>query len=431
MKIVYIIPGSGGTFYCQNCLRDNTLADAMRQAGHEVVIVPMYLPMFSDSEPTTGHQKVFFGAVKLYLKYRFPWLKKMPAWLLNLFDAPFLLRLAAKKSGATQAAGMEGMTIDILNGKSNIMSDELAKLVHWLASEEKPDIVHISNALLLGVAKAIKAELHVPIVCSLQDEHQWVDSMNDPFIEQVWRLIAEKSVDVDVFIAVSQYYAKKMQHKLQIPAEKLRTVHIGIVTAAYPEHKEFPLPPALGFMSKISENSGFGILAEAFLLLKKEERFATLKLYASGGVTEDNLKYIGSWQQKIAQAGFADDLIIKNDFKLQDRIEMFEKISLLSVPVLDGEAFGTYLLEAMASGVPVVQPDVGGFPEIIHKAGGGVIYSPNNAETLAETLQQLLDNKADLNRLASLGQAQVRKYFDIDNFVNQTINVYRELDNLC
>lgn len=153
MKIVYIIPGSGGTFYCQNCLRDNILADAMRKAGHDVLIIPMYLPMFSDSETKIKNAPVFFGAVNLYFKYRFPFLRKLPNWILRVFDASCLLKFAAKRAGSTRAAGLEGMTIDILNGESNIMSDELTKLIQYLSEIEKPDIVHISNALLLGIAK--------------------------------------------------------------------------------------------------------------------------------------------------------------------------------------------------------------------------------------------------------------------------------------
>jgi glycosyltransferase involved in cell wall biosynthesis len=427
MKIVYIIPGSGGTFYCQNCLRDNILAEAMRKAGHDVVIIPMYLPMFSDSETPTANAPVFFGAVNLYFKYRFPWLRKMPAWLLRIFDAPVLLKFAAKRAGSTRAAGLEGMTIDILNGESNIMSDELQKLIEWLAETEKPDIVHISNALLLGIAKEIKDKLQIPIVCSLQDEDQWVETMNAPFIEQVWELIAEKTADVDAFIAVSKYYGEQMRKKLNIPAAKLKTVHIGIVTAGYPEDKSFPEPPAIGYISKISEALGFGILAAAFLQLKADERFRKLKLYASGGVTKDNLNFIRSWQRKIARAGFAADFIIEPEFELQDRIEMLKKISLFSVPVPGGEAFGTYLLEAMAAGVPVVQPDAGGFSEIIAETGGGIVYNPNDAETLAEILKRLLNDEDELKRLSECAATAVRKQFDISNFVDNTLKVYQEL----
>ena len=397
----------------------------MRKAGHDVVIVPMYLPMFSDSEGDVDNAPIFCGAVNLYLKYRFPLLKKFPNWLLRVFDSPLILKIAARNAGSTRSAGMEGLTIDMLNGGSGIMADEVTKLVQWLSKTEKPDVVHISNALLLGIAKRIKSELNVPIVCSLQDEHQWVDTMNAPFIEKVWDLIAEKSKDVDTFIAVSEFYAEKMQKRLNIPKEKLKVVHIGIQTDDYPEKQALPDYRAIGYLSKIAESLGFGILAEAFLLLKAEERYTDLRLYASGGMTSDNLKFIKTWQKKIAKAGFADDFIIEPEFDRSGRIDLLKKISLLSVPVPGGEAFGTYLLEAMAAGVPVVQPDEGGFTEIIRKTGGGVVYSPNNPETLAKTLDKLLADQEEMTTLSENAGIGVRKHFDISNFVNDTLGVYR------
>jgi len=429
MKIVYIIPGSGGTFYCQNCLRDNFLVNAMRKAGHDVTIVPMYLPIFSDSDESSERAPVFFGAVNLYLKYCFPWLRKFPDWMLNIFDSPFILRFAAKRAGSTRAAGLEKMTMDMLNGESEIMVDEVEKLVQWLSKSETPDVIHISNALLLGIVRGIKSKLNIPIVCSLQDEHQWVDAMNEPFIDQIWELIAEKAKDVNVFTAVSYYYAARMRKKLKIPAEKLKIVHIGIETDSYPEKSISTKTPAIGFIAKISETSGFGILAEAFLILKSDKNFSNLRLYASGGITSDNSKFIKNWQKKIAKAGFADDFIIESKFDKKKRIELLKKISLLSVPVPGGEAFGIYLLEAMASSVPVVQPDEGGFNEIINKTGGGVVYKPNNAETLAKTLKQLLNDKNKMKKLSDRAKAGVKKHFNVNSFVGNTVKIYEACQN--
>lgn len=427
MKIVYIIPGSGGNFYCQNCLRDNILADAMRNAGHEVVIVPMYLPMFSDSGETTEDAPIFYGAVNLYLKYRYPIFRKLPNWVLRVLDSPLLLNLAARNAGSTRAAGLEGMTLDILNGEAGTLADELQKLVQWLSDAEKPDIVHISNSLLLGIAGEIKNKLDVPIVCSLQDEHQWVDTMEKPFVDQVWDGMAEKVKDVDIFLAVSRYYGDRMRQKLHITEDKMRIVHIGIRTEDYPERENLPSPPAIGYLSKISESLGFGILMEAFIKLKSTEKYHDLRLYASGGVTKENTQYVKCWQKRIAEMGFASDFIIEPEFDRQGRVKLLQKISLLSVPVPGGEAFGTYLLEAMASGVPVVQPDEGGFAEIINKAGGGVAYQPNDAETLAATIDQLLLDPEELQRLSKHGRLQTRKHFDISNFVTDTLNVYEDI----
>ena len=70
-------------------------------------------------------------------------------------------------------------------------------------------------------------------------------------------------------------------------------------------------------------------------------------------------------------------------FEGAGRKEFFKKVSLISVPVRNGEAFGMYLLESMASGIPVVQPSLGAFPEIISLSGGGIVYQPNTPEELS------------------------------------------------
>ena len=69
MRVLYVLPGSGGSFYCQNCLRDTALADALRARGHAVTLLPLYLPATA-SMPQPSDAPVFYGAVSLYLRHR-------------------------------------------------------------------------------------------------------------------------------------------------------------------------------------------------------------------------------------------------------------------------------------------------------------------------------------------------------------------------
>jgi len=230
MKIVHIVPGSGDTFYCQNCMRDNSLVKELRKRGHEVAIVPMYLPVNIDEPEKNyfGDTPVFYGAINTYLKQVMPLYRKAPVWLERLMDSKFLLNMAAHKAGSTRAAGLEEMTISMLKREQGNQSTELQHLVDWLQNHEKPDVVHLSNALLLGLAGKIKHDLGIPVFCSLQDENQWIDPMEPQARQQVWDLMAEKGRDVAAFTAVSNYYAAQMQQTMRIPADKLYTVYIGI-----------------------------------------------------------------------------------------------------------------------------------------------------------------------------------------------------------
>ena len=70
----------------------------------------------------------------------------------------------------------------------------------------KPDVVHISNALLLGLAPPIKEQVNTAVVCSLQDEDGWINDMKEPYKQTAIELINEKAKSVDAFVSVSDYY---------------------------------------------------------------------------------------------------------------------------------------------------------------------------------------------------------------------------------
>lgn len=187
MRIVHIVPGSGGSFYCENCLRDNVAVKAMLEMGHDVTIVPLYLPLFADSPEPLTDSPVFFGAVSLYLREKIPLLRRFPIRWLRFLNAAPILRWAAKQAGRTRASGMEDMTLSMLRGENGRQAAELEQLVVWLKKEGKPDVVHLSNALLLGLARRIRRELSVPIVCALQDEDTWIDPMGEPAASRIDR----------------------------------------------------------------------------------------------------------------------------------------------------------------------------------------------------------------------------------------------------
>ena len=70
--------------------------------------------------------------------------------------------------------------------------------------------------MLSGLAPRLKAELGAAVVCMLQDEDGFLDGLTEPYAGQAWGIIAERTADVDAFIAVSKYYAGVMQERLKI-----------------------------------------------------------------------------------------------------------------------------------------------------------------------------------------------------------------------
>ncbi|MCP4727966.1 MAG: glycosyltransferase family 4 protein [bacterium] len=429
MKIVYVVPGSGGTFYCQNCMRDNELIKSLKANGIEIHTVPMYLPISIDNHEKIDDTPIFYGAINIYLKEKLSIYRRAPLWLEKIFDSQPMLRYAAKKSGSTRASGLEEMTISMLMGEDGRQASELDHLITFLEKNIKPDIVHLSNALLLGLARRLKNDLGAKVICSLQDENEWIDPMSDEYQKKIWGLMAEKAADVDLFVAASKYYSEKSKKLLKIREENINVVYDGINMDGY-EKSSLPFdPPVLGFLCRMSEYFGLGIIIEAFISLKQKPQFADLKLCLTGGYTTDDKIFVDDMLNKLSGYGYEKDVQIFEDFSRENRIKFLKSLTLLSVPVPTGEAFGTYQLEALAAGVPIAQPNIGGYPEFVESTGGGIIYEPNNAESLAKALASLLSNPDHVRKLGAQGNQAVREKYSMKDITNNIINLYRGIMN--
>lgn len=422
MKIVHIVPGSGGTFYCQNCMRDGALVQALRKLGLDVVMVPMYLPTFTDGDPVGDDSPVFFGGINVWLQQQLPLFRNTPRWLDKWFDSGWMLKRAAKMEGTTSAADLGPMTLSMLNGADGHQRKEVERLVEWLTEHEKPDIVHISNALLIGLAKPLKAALGVPVLCTLQDEDWWLDEINPPFDQACWKAISERAGDVDRFVAVSHWFADRMSERLLIPRDRIEVVHVGIDLEGYETASLDFNPPVLGYLSRMNTALGLDKLVDAFMELKQTAALKDLRLHVSGGAVGEDLKCVARMKEKLHQAGFGHDAVFMNDFSREARLKFLTSLSVMCVPVEQGEAFGSYIIEAMAAGVPVVQPHAGAFPELITKTGGGLIY-----DDLVGTLKQILTDPDQARQLGAQGRAAVFKDFSVLTMAEKMTKIYRDV----
>jgi glycosyltransferase involved in cell wall biosynthesis len=426
MNIIQIIPGSGGSFYCGNCLRDSKYFEALRIEGHQVVKIPMYLPLFAD-EHDISDIPIFYGAISTYLKQVYPVFRKAPKWFDRMLNSKPMMKLAASQAGSTRAKGLEDMTISMLLGEQGEQKEELENMVNWIAEHCKPDVIHLSNALLLGLAKRLKEKIGVPVLCSLQDEDVWVDVMEPSFQDKIWKLMHTRAEDVDAFVAVSDFFAGVMRKKMDLPPEKVQTFYLGVDYKDYQFISTKEKPRNVGYISRMCHENGFDIVVDAFVELKKKPGFEDVKLIATGGSTGDDSKFIKEQKQKLKENGLQNDFEILPDFVDAAIHDFFRQVSIISVPVRIGEAFGMYLLESMASGVPVVQPALGAFPEIIELSGGGITYSPNSPEKLSEAWGGLLSDPEKLEQLSISGYNGTKEKFNIHNHAKEIITLYESL----
>lgn len=426
LKIVHIIPGSGGSFYCGNCLRDSKYFDALRKMGHDIIKVPMYLPLFSDEKDITDIP-VFYGAVSIYLKQLFPIFRKAPKWFNNLLNSRPLLKLAASQAGSTRAVGLEEMTISMLLGDKGNQNEELERMTEWLKDHFKPDVIHLSNALLSGLAKKLKETLNVPVVCTLQDEDVWVDVMSLENRQKVWDLMAENANYIDRFISVSEYYADFSARKMSLQPEKLSSIHIGVDPNDYQYMNSAEKLRTIGYISRMCHENGLDILTDAFILLKKQPGYDDVTLIITGGQTGDDNTYLKQIRNKLAKNGLLSAVNFHKEFEGEGRKAFFDAASMISVPVRNGEAFGIYISESMASGIPVVQPALGAFPEVLSKTGGGIIYNENTPERLSVALRSLLDDSGRLRNLSASARKGAEQHLSIQKLSLEWIKTYKEV----
>jgi glycosyltransferase involved in cell wall biosynthesis len=304
----------------------------------------------------------------------------------------------------------------MLKGEEGNQWSDLVELTDWL-QDVRPDIIHISNGLLLGLAGRIKEKVGSALVCSLQDEDSWIDALAPEEAAEAWRLMASRSDDIDLFLPVSEYYADKMGTRLGIPKERMEVIPVGVEPgSAGPVPLE---PPVIGFLSHMTQNMGLDILVDAYLLLIRRSEFRNLRLALCGGQTATDHRHVSGLLSVVEKEGGKVDI-----YPLEKRTEMLQSLTLLSVPVPGGEAFGTFQIEAMARGVPVVQPAEGGFPEVIRATGGGVLYEPNTPEHLAVAIESLLADPEKLRGIARAGRESVLANYTLDTMTKRIEAAY-------
>lgn len=383
MKILFITPGSGDGYYCGNCFRDNLQAQALRRAGHDVVMIPLYLPL-KHIGGLQGNAPLFFPATTYYVGQKFFENHKMPGWLKCLLGSDRILDLASVMSGTTSSAGMEGMTLSMMEGEGKTFKEHVIQLIAWVKDVEHPDVIQLSSSLLIGIAKAMKQAVNIPIVCSLQDEEVWIDGLKPEYISKAWQSVIDNASYIDSFITTSEYYRQVVKDKLP-SLRKVEVIYPGVNVKQY-YTDEWPADPTIGFFYRMNELDGLDILADAFVLLKKKNAVPRLKLRIGGGYMSPDKSFMAKVKKTLLP--YKSDVIIEEDYTWKHHADFYKQISVLSVPLRFQEGVGLYLLEAFAAGRPVVEPATGSFEEIVGDAG--LLYEPNEPKALADALEKLL-----------------------------------------
>jgi len=426
MRFMLLTPGTGH-FYCGSCLRDDALGRALRAQGHEVESLPLYLPMMLehslDREPA-----VHMGGINVYLQQKTQAFRMLPRFIANMLDNPRLLRWASRRGNMTESSDLGEMTVSILRGECGRQEKEVDKLVDAVQAKPRPDVIIISNAMLSGVARRLRAALKVPVVVTMQGEAPFLDSLKSSDRDIAWATLRERAHEVDALIAVSANYRDAMQAKLEVPAERVHVVCNGVDVEDFAgAPKQTSDAVTLGYLARMCRDKGLDTLVDAFIALKSRAKVPGLRLRVAGVQLKEDRAYVDELQARMRAAGCLGDAEFLPNIDRAQKIEFLKTLTAFSVPARYQESFGLYLLEAMAAGVPVVQPRHAAFPEILQATGGGMLCEPESPESLAEALEPLLLDPAYAKEVGARGQAGVREAFTSRHMAEGVAEICRSL----
>jgi glycosyltransferase involved in cell wall biosynthesis len=423
MKIAFITAGAAG-MYCGSCMKDNTLVSALARLGHDALLIPTYTPIRTDEEDVS-QGRVFFGGINVYLQQKAGLFRYTPGLFDRLLDFPRLLRWVSRFAVKTRADQLGDLTVSMLLGRSGKQRKEVRKLVRWLAADFRPDVVVLTNVLLSGIVPQLKEDWGGPIVGTLQGDDIFLEALPADDRRRAIELIRKNCETVEGYFATSGSYADFMAGYLGLPRERMHVVHPGINLKGHGGPREFrDRPPyTVGYFARICPEKGFHHLVEAYRLLRQMPGSPACRLRVSGWLGENHRPFFDEQMRMLRDAGLAAEVEHVECPAHADKVRFLQSLDVLSVPTTYREPKGIYVLEALANGVPVVQPRHGSFPELIEATGGGLLVEPDDPAALAAGLRQLLEDVPLRRRLGEDGRKAVQGRFTAEHMARETAAV--------
>ena len=423
MRVVHLAVGAGG-MYCGSCMHDNRLAAALRAAGRDILLIPLYTPLRTD-ETDVSHPRIYYGAVNVFLQQATAFFRHTPWFVDRLLDARALLGSVGRLAARTRPEVLGQMTLAVLQGAHGPQRKELDKLIAGLRRLQ-PALLQLPNLMFVGVARPLKAALGVPVLCGLTGEDVFLDRLPEPYRRQVFDLIRAGAADVDGFVALTEYYANHAAEHFGLPRERVHRIPMGIRATEFAGPRPATAgPPTIGYLARVCPEKGLAELGRAFARLRSAGRACRLR--AAGYLGPADLPYLAAVTDELRRAGCGNDFEYVGEVARAQKIDFLRSIDVLAVPTVYPESKGFYVLEALAAGVPVVLPRHGSFPELSAATGGGRLHEPGDIEGLATALGELLDNEVLRRRLGEVGRAAVLDRFGAERMAAEAWRLYERI----
>jgi len=149
-----------------------------------------------------------------------------------------------------------------------------------------------------------------------------------------------------------------------------------------------------------------------------------LKLRVAGSCTTADKLFVDRLHHRLIAEGLGEDVAFLPNISRAEKIAFLQSLSALSVPATYGESFGLYVVEALAAGVPVVQPRHAVFPELLNATGGGVLCEPDDPRSLASAIEELLSDPERSRMLGERGRQAIKEKFRVEQMAEKVIQVF-------
>lgn len=460
MNISILAAGAGG-MYCGSCMRDNALAMSLRREGHSVTLIPLYTPLRSD-QGDASDTEIFYGGVNVYLQHASRLFRHTPRVLDWIFDRPWLLNAAGKMGAQTEPEKLAGLTLGIIEGEDGPARKELDRLVTFLRDHVRPQVICLPNLMFIGMARTFAHELGVPVVCQMTGEDIFLDAMKEPDHSNIRDVIRSRAADVSRYVATSDYYAARMAEYLDISPQRIDVVYTGIsndfftpidsTASADQSHAQNTTatgngtatgkeagaifaagaistarPPTVGYLARICPEKGLANLVDALDVLRRLPGMERARVRAAGYLGGKDEKWFSALRKRITKLGLDASFEYLGEVDRAGKLALLDSIDVFSTPTSYPEAKGIYILEALARGVPVVQPAHGSFNELIGMTEGGVLVPPGDPTALAHALADLLRDPDRRRRLGEQGRQAVRSRFTEERMAADMLGVFEDV----
>jgi len=219
-----------------------------------------------------------------------------------------------------------------------------------------------------------------------------------------------------------------MAKRLHIPPDRISVVPLGINVKGYAVAEDRDDVFRVGYFARVAPEKGLHVLADAYLRFRARlPAEARVRCEAAGYMADTAKPYLDGVRAAFAAAGRANEFEYRGSIDRREKIEFLRGLDLLSVPATYDEPKGMFLLEAMACGVPVVQPRRGAFTEVVERTGGGVLVEPNDPLQLADAFMALWSDRPRRDALGRRAFDGVRTHYAIERSADRLIEVYRDV----